>query len=399
VERVAMILHFLALAFGLHIVMVNLGIAFSTVIPLLKREGERKKDELYLRTSRQLMNFYAATYALAGVFGTAFTVFLLSFYPAFIGLAGHLTLVPFGVAVLAIAIHFLAITAYWYGWDRWNRDTHFLIGLVLLISVYIIPLGFRTVSAFLNVPQGLELTPKPHLDFMAALLNPTFLPLYLKSLTAALAAGFFTISSAYTLRYLRGERDALRIVEKFMPLAAITFAITIVLGIIYAETLAIFVNYKFVNAFGILIGTRAEHDFSWIFVIKLIMFAVQVMAVLAFLRMRSIGFELKNWFGRAIISAGPASLIAVFAGEMLNSFSQYPYFVAKLGDHDFVASLPEGLRTFLAERLSLELSNPLATSPDLFLITILFLVPLLASATFLLYILLFGREETEIPVG
>ena len=86
-----MILYFLALVFGLHIVMVNLGIAFSTVIPILKRKGEKENNEIYLRTSKQLMNFYAATYGLAGVFGTAFTVFLLSFYPSFIGLAGHLT--------------------------------------------------------------------------------------------------------------------------------------------------------------------------------------------------------------------------------------------------------------------------------------------------------------------
>ncbi len=109
------------------------------------------------------MKFYAATYGLAGVFGTAFTVFLLSFYPAFIGLAGHLTFVPFGLAVMAIVIHFFTISAYWYGWDRWNGNTHFLLGLILLISVYIIPLGFRAISAFLNVPQGLELIPKPHL--------------------------------------------------------------------------------------------------------------------------------------------------------------------------------------------------------------------------------------------
>lgn len=62
--------------------MVNLGIAFSTVIPILKRKGEKENNEICLRTSKQLMNFYAATYGLAGVFGTAFTVFLLSFYQA-----------------------------------------------------------------------------------------------------------------------------------------------------------------------------------------------------------------------------------------------------------------------------------------------------------------------------
>ncbi len=42
----AMILYFLALVFGLHITMVNLGIAFST-IPPMKRKGEKEKDELY----------------------------------------------------------------------------------------------------------------------------------------------------------------------------------------------------------------------------------------------------------------------------------------------------------------------------------------------------------------
>lgn len=280
-EGIAMILYFMALVFGLHIVMVNLGIAFSTTIPLLKRKGEKENNELYLKTSKQLMNFYAATYALAGVFGTAFTVFLLSFYPAFIGLAGHLTFVPLGLAVLAIAIHFFAITAYWYGWDRWSRNTHFLIGLILLVSVYMIPVGFRAVSAFLNMPQGLELAPKPHLNVIAALLNPTFLPLYLKSVTAALAAGFFTISSAYMLRYLRGEKEAIKIVDRFMPLAAITFVATVILGIIYAETLNVFVNYKFVNAFGILIGAKASYDFSWLFIIKLVMFAVQIFAIIA----------------------------------------------------------------------------------------------------------------------
>ncbi len=200
-----MILYFLALVFGLHIAMVNLGIALSTVIPLLKRNGEKSGKELYVRTARELMNFYAATYALAGVFGTAFTVFLLSFYPGFIGLASHIAFVPFGIAILAIAAHFFAISAYWYGWDRFSSNVHFAIGILLLATAYVIPLGFRAVSAFLNIPTGLQFEPKLHLDVFAALTNPTFLPLYAKSITAALAAGFFTISSAYALRYVKGR--------------------------------------------------------------------------------------------------------------------------------------------------------------------------------------------------
>ena len=376
-----MILYFLALVFGLHIVMVNLGIAFSTVIPILKRKGEKENNQTYLRTSKQLMNIYAAIYGLAGVFGTAFTVFLLSFYPGFIGLAGHLTFIPFGIAIIAIVIHFFAITAYWYGWDRWSSNVHFLIGLTLMISAYLIPIGFRAISAFLNVPQGLILSPKPHLDVFAALQNPTFLPLYLKSIAAALTAGFFTISSAYMLKHSK-DRDAITVVEKFMPLAAIAFVATLILGIIYAETLNIFVNYKFINAFGFLVGAKAKYDFSWLFIIKLLMFLIQVSAIIAFFKVKMPKAE------KYVIAAGPASLIAIFAGEMLNSFSQYPYFVAKLADKSFVSSLPEPIRSHLAERLSLELSNPLATSPDLYLITMLFLVPLLIASVVFLYVLL-----------
>jgi len=384
------ILYFLALAFGIHIVLVNLGIGFSTVIPFLKRAGEKSGNKLYLDTSRQLMNFYAAVYALAGVFGTAFTVFLLSFYPAFIGLAGHLTFVPFGLAILAIVIHFFAIIAYWYGWEKWSSGTHFFIGIILLVSAYLIPLGFRAVSAFLNIPAGLELSPKPHLNVAAALLNPTYLPLYIKSITAALAAGFFTIASAYMIKYVKGDREAVEVVKKFASPATITFILAVIFGLIYAETLALYSNYKFVNAFGFLIGVEAQYDFSWIFIIKVVMMILQAAAIYELLKLRK-GEEVK---GKMIMLAGPAALITVFAGEMLNSFSQYPYFVAKLGEPGFASAIPEPLRTFLAERLNLELANPLASSTDLYLITLLFLVPLLISAAVFLYILLLGKERT-----
>ena len=84
----------LSLALGLHIALVNLDIGLATLIPIMKRVGERREDEFLVRRAKSLMRYYAMTYAVAGVFGTAFTVALLAFYPAFIGLAGHLTWVP-----------------------------------------------------------------------------------------------------------------------------------------------------------------------------------------------------------------------------------------------------------------------------------------------------------------
>ncbi|NAZ31150.1 MAG: cytochrome bd quinol oxidase subunit, partial [Acidilobus sp.] len=68
----------LAFNFGIHIVMVNLVIGLAVMVPLLKYLGMRRGDQLTINMARRLLRYYAVTYAIAGVFGTAFTVFLFS---------------------------------------------------------------------------------------------------------------------------------------------------------------------------------------------------------------------------------------------------------------------------------------------------------------------------------
>jgi len=380
------ILLLLAFSFGIHVSLANLGIGLSTVVPLLKRKGERKNDNRIINVSRELMKFYASIYAIIGVFGTAFTVFLLSFYPDFIGLAGHIAFYPFAIAILAIALHFLAITTYWYGWDRWDSKTHYYIGLLLLISVYLIPFGFRSIFAFLNIPIGLEFEPKLYLNVFVALTNPTFIPLYLKTIFAALSATFFVIASGYMYRYVkRRDEYALEISKMFMPYATVMLLLTLIFGIIYALSLYYYVPYKFNNAFG---------RNLWMFAVKMIMVLLQFYAVYVFYRYIKHGV-VKN--ANIIIIAGPAALIGIFSGEMLNSFSQYPYFVAKLGDPDFISAIPEPYRSSILDALTMLKFNPLTSMPSLYIITAMFLVPLLIATVFFLYLSLIAKEKTDLP--
>ncbi len=366
-----MILEFLAVTLGLHVMLVNLGIGLSAVIPFMKRKGEREGDEYLLKTSRNLMKFYASAYALAGVFGTAFTVFLLSYYPSFIGLAGNLMFVPFGLSILLIALHFLSLTLYWYGWDKFKQETHFAIGLVMMSSAILIPLGFRAVFGFLNVPMGLELQPKLHLNVLKALTNPTFLALYPKSILASLSATFLVLASVFAYKYTKGDERAYELAEKFAKLGLIALTLTAVLGIAYAETLNLYANYKFSNAFGSLLGIRAEYDLSWILAIKMTLIAIQFAALGIFLLR-------KNF--RALIPAGFLALAGVFLGEMLNAFSQYPYLIAE------VSVIPENVRVALADVINLAKPNPLTTMESLYLLTLAFLIPLLISSVLLVYL-------------
>ncbi len=343
-----MLIYLLLVIFGIHVALANLGIGLSTAIPLLKRRAEVEGGEVLGKVKR-LMRFYASTYGLAGVMGTAFTVFLLSFYPDFIGFAGKIAFVPFALSILLIALHFLCIVLYWYGWDRFDSSTHFAIGIVMAISAILIPLGFRAIFGFLNVPMGLEFQPKLHLDTLKALTNPTFLALYPKSILA---------SFAVTLSLLAWAFWDFKISEDFAKLSLVFLTATCFFGVVYAETLGVLAPSKFENA---------VH--SPMLYAKLIFVAVQFVALTLFLR---------GW-RNAVIPATACGFAGVFLGESLNALSQYPNLIAN------PSILPSSVRPSIAPILNLAKPNPLTQIPGLYTITLAFLIPLLLASLVLIY--------------
>ncbi len=369
----------ISLTFGLHIILVNLDIALATFIPLLEWMARKGNDDFLMDRAKNLMRYYASTYAIAGVFGTAFTVSLLSFYPQFLGLAGHLTFAPFGIAILMIALRFLTIVLYWYLWDKISGNLHLTIGALLALTGYIIPFGFRAVFAFLNVPTGLHLQPKLYLDLLEALTNPTFLPLYLKSVFGALAAGSLMLASAYAYRYAKAGSNKERyseLVGKFIEYGALFLALMVIFGPWYAISLSVS-KYKFENIFGFLFGASPKYNYGWLFVIKMIFVLIQFFAVIYVLRGLSKLDEVLGW---AEI-AGPAGMATILTGELLNMHSQLPYFIAQ---PEVVNSLP----IIFKQALLTTNANSLATLPELYAITIVFLIPLLIAVAALFYLIL-----------
>ncbi len=377
--------YFIALVFGIHIVAVNLGMALATIVPLLKRKADLTGNERLDGIARGIFRIYAATYAIAGVMGTAFTVFLLSFYPEFIGVAGNITLLPFGIAILSILIHFLAIVLYYYGWDSFPRWAHLSSGILLAITAYTIPLGFRLVFAFLNTPSGLKIDGKPYIDALGALANPTFAPLYLKSVFGAITFGSLFISAllAYRMVKERGEESS-QLYSITLKVAVVGTFIMLILGPWYSMSL-ISTPMKFNNifrSFGWGLGGVETVDMSWLFLIKMILIVIQIYAILRLI-FGSVDFKLS---ALATISAA----LTILTGEYLNMFSQYPYFLANL---PIVADkIPEPWRTILGRSLSLENVSPLASDPTLFLVTALGIAILLIAIGYFIYETLFKGE-------
>jgi len=432
---------FLAFTFGIHIVMVNLGIGLAWLVPYFKRRAESGERELE-DVAKTLMRFYAATYGVAGVFGTAFTVFLLSYYPKFVGVAGHITLIPFGISILAIALHFFAISAYWYGWNRWSRQVHDFIGLLLGVSALLIPLGFRAVFAFLNIPAGLSFDSaegKLYLDVGAALTkNPTFWPLYLKSIAAAFTATFIAVAGAYAYKaFFRAEseeekRTALRVASMLAKPALIGLIATAVLGFWYSLSLQN-VPYKFNNVFadiGWSVGDgKAYYSVSWLFLLKMLLMMVQFVA-LAYALPAIIRGSLDAGKARLLLYGGIAALATIALGEYVNAFSQYPFFIAVWPDvlagnvpvealSGFGINIPaEALPAIVSAVNSVvlldggnivakilsdmgiakyfnlnEVVNRIAIESSVVVITIVFVAALMIGVGYLLYILLFPPRK------
>ncbi len=241
----------------------------------------------------------------------------------------------------------------------------------MMVSAILIPLGFRAVFGFLNVPMRLELQPKIHLDAIKALANPTFLVLYPKSIFASYALTFTILAGVFAYRAGRGDGRAELYAGKFAKLGLAFLVLTAVLGAVYAETLRIFAPYKFDNAFGMLLGINAKYDVSWMLLLKIAFVSIQFAAIVYFLKSRGV---------RSAEVAGAAGIGAVFIGEMLNAFSQYPLLIAN------VSGLPPAVVKSLEGILNMAKPNPLTTMSSLYAITLAFLIPLLICFGVLIYL-------------
>ncbi len=373
----------ISVTFGFHIALVNLDIALATIIVLMKWIGDSRRDDFMKARARTLMRYYASTYAVAGVFGTAFTVVLLSFYPSFLGLAGNIAWAPFSIAILMIVLRFLSIAGYWYLWDRVSSLAHMIVGAAMAVSGFLIPFGFRAVFAFLNAPYGLELSPKPHLDLIKALSNPTFAPLYIKSVLGAMAVGSMVLVAAYSWRYLttlENEDRYLDLIKNLSESGLVFLVLSILAGGWYSMSLFTASPYKFYNVFGSMMGVKPEHDLSGMFYVKMMVVAAQLLLLLyIFMEVRK--SRLSERKARYALALAPLALAGVVCSELLNMYSQLPYFVAR---PDLVKKLPE----LMAQALMTTNVNSLANLPSLFLITTALLVPLIAAVLLLFYLIL-----------
>ena len=365
----------LSISFGLHMVLVNLGVGISIVAPILRVLAYKRDSENLEREAYRLTRFYAATYAIGGVFGTAFTVYLFSYYPSFTALLGRIALYNYALAIMALVAHFLSLTLFYYGWKRLSQGIHMLAGVSLAGSALLIVLGFRSVFAQLSSPVGVDLDAGVVVNPLEAVLgNPLLPPLYIKSVAAGVTATLVAIAGWHALR---GEEE---LAAMYIRPALVGLFIVFLTGLWYGYELRI-AEYKFNNIFGGLgIGGEPSLDLSWLLLAKIGLWLVQLAAlVTALVR----GIEASR---SLLVAAAISALLAVPAGEYLNAYSQYPYFIPPDEANSEGNLLPV---------LSLLSENANTRSTILQAITITFTTILLLAAAVYIYITMIKKNNAN----
>ncbi|MGR3763687.1 cytochrome ubiquinol oxidase subunit I [Rossellomorea sp. NS-SX7] len=258
-----------------HIIFATIGVGVPIMISIAEFVGIKRNDPHYILLARRWARGFTITVAVGVVTGTAIGLQLSMLWPAFMQVAGQVIALPLFMETFAFFFEAIFLGIYLYTWDRFkNKWIHWLLTIPVMIGSSASALFITTVNAFMNTPQGFELSDGKaiNIDPIAAMLNPAtptkvFHVLTTAYLTSALILAGITAFAILKKKGSEYHRKALRL----SMISALIFAFaTALAGDLSAKFLAEYQPEKLAaaewhfetekNADLILFGTLDENN-------------------------------------------------------------------------------------------------------------------------------------------
>ena len=217
-----------ALSFAVHIPLVCFGVAFPAMLMFVEWLYLRTGDELYRVLAKRWTKVMVALFAVGVITGTILSFEMGLLWPNFMATFGSVFGLGFAVEGFSFFVEAIFIGIYVYGWDRLSPRAHFASGIPIVISGFTGSLMVISVNAWMNHPSGFRLSGGEAVDVdpVAALFGNSYLwhEVIHMYLAAYIVAGFL-VAGAYAFGRLRGrwgryERTALAIPLTVAALAA-----------------------------------------------------------------------------------------------------------------------------------------------------------------------------------
>ena len=388
-----------ALSFAAHIPLVCFGIAFPAMVVFVEWLHLRAGDPLYRVLAQRWSKVMLALFAVGVVTGTILSFELGLLWPGFTAAFGDVFGLAFAIEGFAFFLEAIFIGVYVYGWRRLSPRMHFLTGIPIVITGFVGSLAVIAVNGWMNHPSGFRLEDGKAVDvhpFEALFENSYFWHELAHMYLAGYIVAGFVVASVYAWGALRGrwgryERTALVIP---LTVAALAAPAQIIVGDWAAREVAKEQPTKLAALEGLGETTRGAdiHVLGWYDdgevkygirfpkllsllafhnpnaevqgleavpeedrpPVNVVRFSFQTMvgigSFLALLGTFFVGLWLKKrrlprsrWFYRAVVAAGPLSLVALIAGWVTTEVGRQPWVVYGVMRTDEAVTGAEGV--------------------------------------------------------
>src|SRR6266511_2573911 len=349
-----------ALSFAAHIPLVCFGIAFPALVLFVEWLAHRTGDPVYRTLARRWSKIMLALFAVGVVTGTILSFEMGLLWPNFMATFGDVFGLGFAIEGISFFLEAIFIAIYVYGWGRLSPRAHLLAGIPIVITGFAGSLMVIAVNGWMNHPTGFTLRDGRAVDvhpFAALFQNDYFWhELVHMYLAGFIVAGFVTAAAlAAPVQVLVGDWAA-RDVAKTQPVKLAAFeglakttrgAPVHVLGWYDGEEVEYGIRIpKLLSLLSFHDPDATEKGLDTVPAderppVNVVRFAFQTMVGIrtgfALLSVVYLGTWLRHrrlprspWFYRAILAAGPLSLVALIAGWITTEVVRQPWVVYKV---------------------------------------------------------------------
>jgi cytochrome bd ubiquinol oxidase subunit I len=372
-----------ALSLAVHIPLVCFGIAFPAMVLFCEWRYLRTGDVVFRALARRWSKVMLGLFAVGVVTGTILSFELGLLWPVFMANFANVFGLGFTLEGFSFFLEAIFIGIYVYGWDRLPPRLHLLSGIPVAIAGVTGSLFVISVNGWMNHPGGFTLQQGRAVNehpWSALFGNSFFWHEFVHMYFAGYIVAGFLVAATYAWSFLRGrwgryERTALTVA---LSAAAIAAPLQVVIGDWAAREVASAQPTKLAALEGLgqttqgapehLLGWYNGHEVSYGIEIprllsllafhdpnatvqglnavpvsdqppvNVVRFSFQTMVgigillallglVYLYVRLRHRRLPNSPWFYRAVVLAGPLSVIALWAGWITTEVGRQPWIV------------------------------------------------------------------------
>jgi cytochrome bd ubiquinol oxidase subunit I len=216
-----------ALSLGVHIPLVCFGISFPAIVLFVEALFLRTGDPVYKAIAKRWSKVMIILFAIGVVTGTILSFELGLLWPGFMERWGEVFGFAFAVEGLAFFVEAIFIAIYVYGWDRLSPRVHFLSGIPIALSGILGSSSVIAVNGWMNNPQGFTLGDNGEVTDvhpLSALFNANLWHQEVHMYLAGFIVASALVAGVYAVAWLKGRRDHYHRAALIVPLAVLSLA-------------------------------------------------------------------------------------------------------------------------------------------------------------------------------